>query len=129
MHRLSSFPENQRPCGRKAPGEREQAENLTRHPPPDRASIYTSALVPKSNGSHIPMNAFIDPRDDLGLGANRPPARTTTAPEDLTELHRLCREGRLYDVERWIRAGRPLQIAQGTLVKRPRLTSGLDIAV
>ena len=43
---------------------------------------------------------FIDPRDNPTPGTNRPPARTTTEPEDLAELHRLCREGRVYDVER-----------------------------
>src|SRR5437879_3911816 len=75
------------------------------------------------------MDAFIDPRDDLAPGANRPSARTTTEPEELVELHRLCREGRLYDVERWIRVGRPVQIAQGTPVKRARVTSALEIAV
>src|SRR5947208_1999454 len=83
----------------------------------------------ETNISHVPMDSFIDPRDNLAPGANKLAVRVTTNPEDLAELHRLCREGRLYDVERWIRAGRPLQIAQGTLVKRTRLTSALDIAV
>ena len=57
------------------------------------------------------MDAFIDPRDDPAPDANNPPARTTTEPEELVELHRLCREGRVYDVERWIRAGRPFEVA------------------
>ena len=35
----------------------------------------------------------------------------TSAVEDLAELHRLCREGRLYEVEAWIERGRPLQLA------------------
>src|SRR5262249_8423807 len=42
---------------------------------------------------------------------------------------RLCREGRLYDVERWIQAGLPLQVAQGTRVKGRHLTSALEIAL
>src|SRR5712691_6057481 len=75
------------------------------------------------------MNAFIDPRDALAPGAHKSPARTATEPGELAELHRLCREGRLYEVERWIRIGRPVQIAQGTLVKRTRVTSALEIAV
>lgn len=75
------------------------------------------------------MNAFIDPRNELAPGSNRPPARTATEPEELAELHRLCREGRLYDVERWIRVGRPVQLARGTPVKRARLTSALEIAI
>jgi ankyrin repeat protein len=75
------------------------------------------------------VDAFIDPQADPTPNTNKPLARTTTAPEELAELHRLCREGRLYDVERWIRAGRPLQIAEGTPVKRARVTSALDIAL
>lgn len=75
------------------------------------------------------MHTFIDPRTIPTPAANRSPARTTTETEELAELHRLCREGRLYDVERWIRDCRPLQIAQGTPVKRARATSALEIAV
>src|SRR5947208_9019929 len=75
------------------------------------------------------MDAFIDPRDQVTPGLSKSPARTTTDREELTELHRLCRAGRLYDVERWIRDGHPLQIAQGTPVKRARATSALEIAL
>jgi hypothetical protein len=49
---------------------------------------------------------------DLGKGPSKseaPPHPWTTAePGDLAELHRLCRESRIYDVERWIAAGNPL---------------------
>jgi len=55
--------------------------------------------------------------------------RTTPDPGALTKLHQLCREGRLYDIEDWIRAGHPLQAAQGTTVKGRRLTSALEIAL
>jgi hypothetical protein len=72
---------------------------------------------------------IMDPRNDLAPGAHKPPARTAADPAELAELHRLCREGRLYDVERWIRAGRPVQIVQGTPVKRARVASALEIAV
>jgi hypothetical protein len=47
----------------------------------------------------------------------------------LEELHRLCRLGRLYDVERWIRAGRPLQLAAGSPAERRRHRSALEIAL
>src|SRR5207245_6124334 len=83
----------------------------------------------ETNTSHVPMDSFIDPRDNLAPGANKLAARVTTNPEDLADLHRLCREGRLYEVERWIRIGRPLQIAQGTPVKGARMTPALEIAV
>jgi len=75
------------------------------------------------------MNAFIDPRGALAPDANKPPARTAMELGELAELHQLCRAGRLYDVERWIRVGRPIQMAEGTLVKRVRVTSALEIAV
>src|SRR5512143_228484 len=75
------------------------------------------------------METFVDPRGDPRPDETRPSARMTTEPEDLAELHRLCREGRLYDVEHWIRIGRPLQIVQGTPLKRAQATSALDIAL
>jgi hypothetical protein len=31
--------------------------------------------------------------------------------EEVRFLHELCRQGRLYDVERWIAEGKPLQLA------------------
>ncbi|MFC1628855.1 type I restriction enzyme endonuclease domain-containing protein [Gemmatimonadota bacterium] len=37
----------------------------------------------------------------------------TSDPASLAELHRFCGEGRLYDVDRWIAAGNPLQLAEG----------------
>ena len=79
--------------------------------------------------SMMPIAAFSDPRADAKVGAAKPSARTTTDPGALTELHQLCRDGRLYDVERWIRAGRPLQVVQGITVKGRRLTSALEIAL
>lgn len=73
--------------------------------------------------------SFVDPRGDPDPRHPRPPARFTTDPDELADLHRYCREGRLYDVERWIRAGRPLQLRAGWPVdgrRRPR--SALEIA-
>src|SRR5437879_2139118 len=78
--------------------------------------------------SHSSMPIFADPRDNVVPGAERLRPRTTTEPAELADLNQLCREGRLYDVERWIRDGRPLQLAQGTPVKRARATSALEIA-
>src|SRR4029077_9556013 len=53
----------------------------------------------------------------------KPSARASADPGELTNLHLLCKEGRLYDVERWIRAGRPMQLAHDALPKRGRTTS------
>lgn len=72
----------------------------------------------------MPMVAFIDPRTNPDASLTGPIARTTNDPGVLTELHRLCRDNRFYEVERWIQAGRPLQagIRQGQKMRRPRLT-------
>lgn len=77
----------------------------------------------------VPVNAFIDPRADPDPHASKSSARTTTEPEQLTELHRLCREGRLFDVEQWIRSSRPLQVIEGAPAKRRRVTSALEITL
>ncbi|WP_447985465.1 ankyrin repeat domain-containing protein [Nitrospira sp. Nam74] len=59
-----------------------------------------------------------------------PPLRQLAAsPEALKELHRLCREGRLYEVERWITEGKPLQLAVGPLQKSARGKTTLEIAI
>ena len=57
------------------------------------------------------MPTFVDPRTDPTPHPGTPPAVTTESADELVELHRLCREGRLYEVEAWITAGRPLQLA------------------
>jgi len=51
------------------------------------------------------------------------------APQDLRALHQLCREGRLYDVERWIAEGRPLQLASAAILKGTRPKTALQIAL
>ncbi len=54
------------------------------------------------------MTAFVDPRLHP-----EPPARISREPaahcEELRELIKLCQAGRVYDVERWIQEGRPIQ--------------------
>lgn len=72
---------------------------------------------------------FVDPRTDPDPSAPRPPSRFTRNPEELAGLHRFCREGRLYDVERWIRSGRPLQLPAGFLIdRRHRFRTAVEIA-
>lgn len=51
------------------------------------------------------------------------------SPNDLEELLRLCRHGRLYDVEAWIAEGKPLQLGRGAGLKGRRPLSPLQIAV
>jgi len=49
--------------------------------------------------------------------------------EDVRPLHQLCREGRLYDVERWIADGKPLQLTPEALPKGTRPKTALQIAL
>jgi hypothetical protein len=60
------------------------------------------------------------------------PGRSRVSPTiwgALTELYHLCRDGRLYDVEHWIWAGRPLQVREGAVVGKRRVSSALEIAL
>jgi len=75
------------------------------------------------------VGAFVDPRTEPAPPPRQRWAPTTSDPESLAQLHRLCREGRLYDVERWIEAGRPLQTKAGVSPKSRRPTSALEIAL
>src|SRR5512139_246037 len=74
------------------------------------------------------MPTFIDPRIDPTPRPGTAPAVVTESPDELVELHRLCREGRLYEVEVWIKAGRPLQLAWSGLPGR-RFPTALTIAM
>jgi hypothetical protein len=56
----------------------------------------------------------------------RPVARS---PEDVRAIHQMCREGRLYDVERWIAEGKPLQLAHEAIRKSTRPKTALQIAL
>ena len=57
---------------------------------------------------------------------NRPLAQS---PDDARALHQMCREGRLYDVERWIAEGKPLQLTPGAIRKGTRQKTALQIAL
>jgi len=72
---------------------------------------------------------FVDQRTNPDPASPRPPARFTEATSELADRHRFCQEGRLYDVERWIAAGRPLQPAPGVrMSRRQRFRTALEIA-
>ncbi len=51
------------------------------------------------------------------------------SPEELQQLLRLCREGRVYDVEVWIKEGKPLQSAPEATPKGRKPTSALKVAL
>ncbi len=72
------------------------------------------------------MNGFIDPRS-----AKTPETTqcvTTSNRGEIEDLLRLCREGKLYEVETWIRAGRPIQLSANVSPRRAT-TSPLEIAI
>lgn len=48
--------------------------------------------------------------------------------EEIKPLHQLCREGRLYEVERWISDGKPLQVAPEALAKGTRPKTALQMS-
>lgn len=75
------------------------------------------------------MPPFIDPRDDPTPGASTPPPRLTEDLNDLDELHRLCKEHRLYEAERWIREGRPLQAPARLYQTGRRRATALELAL
>ena len=49
--------------------------------------------------------------------------------DDVQALNQMCREGRLYDVERWIAADKPLQLAPEAIRKGTRPRTALQIAL
>jgi hypothetical protein len=75
------------------------------------------------------MANFIDPRTTPVPNRSKPGPRVTPNLDDLAELHRLCRDGKIYHVERWIQAGRPLQIAERSRRNGRRPDTALGIAM
>jgi len=70
------------------------------------------------------MAPFVDPRTDPA-----PPAPHRLLGEDAQEiaaLTKLCRAGRIYAVEEWIRSGKPLWLAD---VPKRRFRSPLRVAI
>jgi len=49
--------------------------------------------------------------------------------DEVTVLHQLCREGRLYDVEGWIAEGKPLQVAPEAIRKGTRPKTALQVTL
>lgn len=74
------------------------------------------------------MVEFVDPRSNP-----EPPPRVSRVPathgEELRELVALCRAGRVYDIERWIQEGRPIQALTYKRPKKPSLVSPLRTAI
>ncbi len=75
------------------------------------------------------MPEFLDPRTNPQPRYHASVSKVAASVHELEELHRLCREGRLYDVEGWIKAGRPLQLRIEARPQGRRITTALEIAL
>ena len=83
----------------------------------------------RQTGNRV-VTSLVDSRTGPDGGVRGPHAIGAIAPGDMAELHRLCREGRLYEVQTWIKEGRPLQLAEGVSTQGSRhATSALQIAL
>lgn len=75
------------------------------------------------------MGQLIDPRDGPTPPYSGHPRRLAQTKQDLEELLRACRAGRIYDVEAWISAARPLQLDPSGHHTRDRRLSPLHVAL
>jgi ankyrin repeat protein len=75
------------------------------------------------------MSLPVEPTSKPGPIQERRSLRATSDPTQLQELHRLCKEGRLYEVEGWIREGKPLQATTESARRRRNYSSALEIAL
>jgi hypothetical protein len=75
------------------------------------------------------MSEFVDPRTNPQPGLGAAVAEMAESIEQLEGVHRLCREGRIYEVEDWIKAGRPLQFVGEAKRRGPRIGTALEIAL
>lgn len=77
----------------------------------------------------VTIDEWNDPRSDPSppyRGRERPLARAET---ELAGLIGACKEGRFYDVEKWVAAGRPLQVDLATRPRATRVASPLATAI
>ena len=89
----------------------------------------TGPVVPLSTESHPDCVAdFVDPRTNP-----EPPSAVSRDPaahgEDLLEFVRLCSACRVYEAERWIREGRPIQALTYRRLKKPTVLSPIRAAI
>ena len=75
------------------------------------------------------MTGADDPQEappDASGGSERPLARSR---DEIRPFLQLCREGRLYEVERWLAEGRPAQLDPDAIRKGYRPPSSLEVAI
>jgi len=84
---------------------------------------------PGKNGQEGNRRQWVDPRSEPTPPAVGLPDRVTDEPDDIAALVEHCKKGRLYAVERWIQAGKPIQARYGHGDYRRRGKSPLAWAV
>jgi hypothetical protein len=72
---------------------------------------------------------FFDPREHSQPPFTGPTRELAEDPAELADLITLCRTGRIYEVERWIRDGRPIHAASYRSRGNKRIKSALEIAI
>ena len=75
------------------------------------------------------MTDFVDPRTNPQPRAGVILAEMAQSTSQLDDLHQLCREGKLYEVEAWIRAGQPLQANIGFVPRGRKIPTAPGIAL
>jgi len=79
--------------------------------------------------SPVGWTNWVDPRSNPKPPAVGCPARVAENPDEISELLELCRKGRIYAVERWIAAGRPIQVRYGDIGQWRHPKTALVVAV
>jgi len=72
---------------------------------------------------------WVDPRANPKPPAPEPRWKPVEDPQEIGELLAFCRTGRIYEIERWIMAGKPLQATKYEVYRRGRLDSPLEVAI
>ena len=75
-----------------------------------------------------PTEGWVDPRQNPKPPAPPTPCEPAADPEKIAELLAFCRSGRIYEIERWIINGNPLQATHYD-IPRKRFESPIEIAI
>ena len=72
---------------------------------------------------------WVDPRSDPKPPTQVPRRRVAKEFAEIAALHELCKQGRIYDVERWIQAGKSMQLAYHDVPFYQQIETALTIAL
>ena len=72
---------------------------------------------------------WVDPREFPDPPLRQNPRALSPGVDGILDLVRLCREGGIYEVEKWIKAGKPLQALDYRTCGSHYLQSPLRIAI